>query len=124
MAKKKTPTQTVRSFCIDCCGGSKANVKTCRGDKPIMGGDYVCCPLFAHRFGKKRISVKTIRAHCLMCMGGSKSGVKKCPSTQCALYPFRLGTNPNYGKKDRKLKSKSAKKLGLAKLGLKSKQKE
>jgi hypothetical protein len=119
----KTPTLCVRKFCIDCCGGSKPDVKTCGGDKPIMGGDYPNCPLYPYRFGKNRVSVKTLRKHCLMCMSNSKSGVRECPSTQCAIWPFRLGTNPNYGTKDRKLKSKVAKKLGLAELGLKSKQK-
>lgn len=124
MAKKQTPTQTVRRFCKDCCGGILSEVRTCKGNKSIMGGLHTCCPFYKYRFGKGRISVKVIRQHCVkICMNGSKAAVRECPSTQCALYSFRLGTNPNYGKKDRKLKSKVAKKLGLAKLGLESKQK-
>lgn len=119
MATKGTPLYAVRKFCIECCGGSKPDVKTCTGDKPIMGGRYKCCPLFSHRLGRKRISVQKIKKHCLMCMGGSREAVKECPSKDCWLYLFRFGTNPNYGK-DRELKSKLAKKQKLSKLGLKS----
>jgi len=121
MIKKETPSKSVKRFCSQCCGGIRKEVVNCTGDKPIMGGLYKRCPFYNNRFGKGRVSVKTIRKHCLICMGGSKESVKECPSKTCPLYPFRFGTNPNYGKVDRKRKSKSAKKLGLAELGLKSK---
>lgn len=117
--KQKTPLQAVRKFCIECCGGSKQDVKTCCGDRPIMGGEYPNCPLFPHRGGRKRISVKTIRKHCIICTNNSYDAIRECPSTECPLYPFRMSSNPNYGK-DRELKSKLAKKQGLSKIGLKS----
>lgn len=120
MSKNKTPTQAVKFFCKNfCCCGNLSMLKSCNG-KVLFSKKL--CPLFSYRLGKGRVSVKKIRQHCLnFCMNGSKSAVRECPSENCALHAFRLGTNPNYGKKDRKVKSKAAKKLGLAKLGLKSK---
>lgn len=123
MSKKETPSQAVKRFCRQCCCGIRHEVVNCTGDKPIMGGLYSKCPFYEYRLGKGRVSVKTIRKHCLMCMGGSKIAVKECTSEKCPLYPFRFGTNPNYGKTDRKRKSRIAKKMRLSKMGLESKQK-
>jgi len=117
--KRTTPTEAIKFFCKNnCCCGVQSMVKECNGK--VFFSDKLC-PLFKYRLGKGRASVKTIRQHCLnFCMGGSKTAVKECTSETCALYPFRLGTNPNYGKKDRKLKSKLAKEKGLSKMGLES----
>ena len=41
-------------------------------------------------------AIQAIKAYCLGCMCGSKSEVTLCPVTDCELYPFRLGRNPNY----------------------------
>ena len=120
MARKETPSQATKRFCCECCGGIKSEVKNCGGDKPILGKDYPNCPLYKYRFGRGRISVRTIRKHCLLCMGESKSGVRECPSKDCPLYPFRLGTNPNYKKKGRDQRSKIAVKKNLSKIGLES----
>ena len=38
--------------------------------------------------------VKAIRDWCLQCSGDSYNNLKSCPSTDCPLYPFRLGKNP------------------------------
>jgi len=38
--------------------------------------------------------VKAIRARCLDCCCGDASEVRKCVSTDCASWPFRIGTNP------------------------------
>jgi len=35
-----------------------------------------------------------IRAKCLDCSAGSPSEVRKCTATSCALWPYRMGTNP------------------------------
>lgn len=121
MAKNKTPVQSVKKFCKDCCG-SIYKTKNCGGEKLLCFEDP--CPLYPYREGKGRVSVKTIRKHCLLCMGGSKVAVRECPSEKCSLYPFRLGTNPNYGKKNRKQKSKAAKKFNLSALGLLAKKKK
>ena len=38
--------------------------------------------------------MKAIRAKCLDCNYTAKE-VRLCPCTDCALWPFRLGKNPN-----------------------------
>ena len=38
---------------------------------------------------------QAIRAKCIDCSCGSVNEVKLCPITDCSLYPFRLGHNPN-----------------------------
>jgi len=42
--------------------------------------------------------VKSIRKYCLDCAGNSPKEVRLCPAKTCALYPFRMGRNPNYFK--------------------------
>ena len=39
--------------------------------------------------------IKAIRAYCLGCCCGSYQEVQLCPVTDCELYPYRLGHNPN-----------------------------
>jgi hypothetical protein len=39
--------------------------------------------------------VRAIRAKCLDCTCGSSNEVQLCPVTDCSLYPYRLGKNPN-----------------------------
>ena len=48
---------------------------------------------------KQKNPVKAIREHCIECMGGRESEshmtrVSECGSPDCALFEFRLGTNP------------------------------
>ena len=38
--------------------------------------------------------MKAIRLKCKDCCNGSPMEVKLCPSTDCPLYPFRMGKNP------------------------------
>ena len=42
--------------------------------------------------------IKAIRAKCIDCCCGQKAEVRKCVSTDCALWPFRMGVNPFHGK--------------------------
>lgn len=35
-----------------------------------------------------------IRAKCVDCSGGSRTEAGKCVAVGCALWPFRMGTNP------------------------------
>ena len=37
---------------------------------------------------------KAIRDKCLDCCCGNASEVRKCTAADCALWPFRMGTNP------------------------------
>lgn len=39
--------------------------------------------------------IKAIKAKCLDCCCGDKSEVRACPATNCPLWDFRLGKNPN-----------------------------
>lgn len=39
--------------------------------------------------------VKAIRAKCLDCYCGQYKEVELCPCSDCPLYPFRFGKNPN-----------------------------
>ncbi len=39
--------------------------------------------------------IKAIRAKCLDCMCGQPKEVRLCPMTDCSLYPYRMGKNPN-----------------------------
>ena len=44
---------------------------------------------------KRESPLKAIRLKCFDCSGGSANEVKLCPVTNCELYPFRFGKNPN-----------------------------
>jgi hypothetical protein len=43
---------------------------------------------------QKLVGLKAIRAKCLACCEHSKSEVRKCVSTDCPLWPLRMGKNP------------------------------
>ena len=38
--------------------------------------------------------IKAIRAKCLDCSGHNAAEVRKCPAYDCALWPYRMGSNP------------------------------
>jgi len=38
--------------------------------------------------------LKAIREKCIDCSCGDTSEVRKCVAVDCALWPFRMGTNP------------------------------
>lgn len=40
--------------------------------------------------------MQAIRAKCLDCTCNQRQEVTACPMTDCPLYEFRLGKNPNY----------------------------
>lgn len=44
--------------------------------------------------------VRAIRAKCLDCCCGQMQEVRLCPCSDCPLYPFRMGKNPNRKRKD------------------------
>lgn len=46
---------------------------------------------------KKMNPMKVIRAKCLDCCVGQPAEVRKCTAVDCALWPYRMGTNPFYG---------------------------
>lgn len=45
--------------------------------------------------GLERVSRgDAIRAKCIDCMGGNSAEVRRCGDKACALWPFRMGTDP------------------------------
>ena len=64
--------------------------------------------------GKQLNKTEAIRAFCIDCCGGSRNEVYLCPSRDCALYPYRLKTNPWL--KEASLKQKEAARNNMAKL--------
>jgi len=94
--KSRTPKACVRRFCVQCVG-SPYEVETCGGDKMFgdQGDKNNQCWFYPYRNKKGRPSVKLIRKMCLECMGGSPKLVSECTSTDCPLFPFRFGKNPN-----------------------------
>lgn len=53
--------------------------------------------------------IRSIRAKCLDCSGGSDAEVRKCTAIGCALWPFRMGSNPFH--------ARAARAVGQAKTG-------
>ncbi len=52
--------------------------------------------------------MKAIRAKCLDCCCGQYKEVELCPCSDCPLYPFRFGKNPNIRLTDEQRASKAA----------------
>lgn len=53
--------------------------------------------------GHERVSpIRAIRLKCVDCCGGAAVEVRRCPSTDCPLWPFRMGKNVWFGKADQK----------------------
>jgi hypothetical protein len=50
--------------------------------------------------GHPESPIKAIRAKCVDCSGGSWAEARLCSLTHCALWAFRMGHNPFYGKAD------------------------
>lgn len=50
------------------------------------------------QLGSPESPIKAIRAKCLDCSGANAAEVRKCVAVNCALWPFRMGRNPFWGK--------------------------
>jgi hypothetical protein len=44
--------------------------------------------------------LSVIRAKCLDCCGGQQSEVRRCVSIKCALWPYRMNSNPMRDKRE------------------------
>ena len=63
---------------------------------------------------KTGISVlRAVRLKCLNCSAGSSKEVEQCPITDCALYPYRFGRNPNIKKREMTEEQREAMKVNL-----------
>jgi hypothetical protein len=49
----------------------------------------------AHTSSDKRSPLRSIREKCIDCCAGNKAEVARCQMRTCALWPFRMGHNPN-----------------------------
>ena len=56
--------------------------------------------------------MRAIRAKCLDCMCGQVTEVRLCPITDCSLYPYRMGHNPNRKEKGGKFAPKAPTQVG------------
>lgn len=54
--------------------------------------DYI--DIMAHKQTLQKTPIKAIRAKCLECQGNQYSKIRSCGSTNCPLYPYRLGKRP------------------------------
>lgn len=57
----------------------------------------------------KLTPIKAIKAKCIDCSGGIRKEVELCTATECPLYEYRNGTNPN--RKARELTEEQKEKL-------------
>ncbi|UVC08258.1 hypothetical protein IHQ71_24405 [Rhizobium sp. TH2] len=61
----------------------------------LIGSDPRQVPLADIRLlGHKESPIKAIRAKCIDCSGDNVAEARKCVAVNCALWPFRMGSNP------------------------------
>lgn len=65
------------------------------------GGKWIRCGANAPDAPRNKTvngPLRGIRAKCFWCQGNSADGVRDCAAINCFLWPFRMGTNPFYGR--------------------------
>lgn len=88
MKKYPSPLKAIRLNCLECCLNQPKEVRLCAASG---------CPSHILRMGKGVPGVRplqVIKEHCIVC-GGHEEPPKDCKMTDCPLYPFRTGHNPN-----------------------------
>jgi hypothetical protein len=65
-----------------------------------MINDFATIKLKRETEMENKTPIKSIRAKCLECSNQQKGEVLNCVITDCSLYPFRLGKNPNRKRKE------------------------
>jgi len=112
----KTPLKAIRAFCVECVG-SPYEVRDCGGDKCLgdQGDENNVCYFFSYRLGRGRPSVKTIRKQCLECMSGRRDFVRECGSSDCPIWPYRMGKNPNRAGHGGRIQERLLEKCGVGK---------
>ena len=77
--------QAIRAKCLDCSGGSPADVRRC---------SFTKCPLYPYRItqeaGRGR-KAQAIKDYCLACCNESAAERTKCPAIKCPLHQYRRG---------------------------------
>lgn len=104
MTTKTELLNTIRQHCLN-CSGSLEDVENCTAGPDAF--PFKPCILWKYRLGidpDQNTSIEElaelIREKCLDCCSGSRKDVKNCaagpnanPSSQCALWEYRLGTD-------------------------------
>ncbi len=88
MKRHPSPLKAIRLHCLWCCFNQPKEIRLCGASS---------CPSQPLRMGKRVAGIRpltVIKEHCKEC-GGWEEPPKRCEVTDCALFPFRLGKNPN-----------------------------
>lgn len=105
-----TPLQSLRSYCLWCCGESAKEVRLCPSPK---------CVLYPYRLGTipkgaSRQLTKVIKSRCRECCERPKdcdAGKPYMMHPPCHLWPFRMGRNPNVSEETRQKLREHGKRL-------------
>lgn len=105
----KSALKAIPKFCVDCVGGDKNLIRKCH-NKFVSGP----CSLHQYRFGtrpktalKKGLDVQpndkvpplqACRLKCTFCEG-DRTRISDCRNTDCPLWPYRYGENPETARK-------------------------
>ncbi len=87
MKKHPSPLKAIRLHCLSCCIEQPKEVRMCGAGS---------CPSQPLRMGNRVKGIRpltVIKEHCKRCSGDEKP--RACDVIACALFPFRLGKNPN-----------------------------
>ena len=84
---ERTPLDTIRLQCLQCCGQKYTEVRTCDAEK--------MCVFHKYRMGRGRPSVKLFKKYCLSCMCSNLRAVENCTTTDCIVHPYRFGKRVN-----------------------------
>lgn len=88
MKKHPSPLKAIRLHCLWCGCDQPQEVRLCGA---------AGCSSHPLRLGKSVPGIRpltVIKDHCKQC-GGWEENPRDCQVTDCALFPFRLGKNPN-----------------------------
>ena len=111
---RRSPLDSIRSFCVDCLGGSPSAVTDCND---------TACPFLAYRHGVAlprghHAPLRACKRYCAeYCQAGAgRDEVANCQGDEaihgpCPMFPFRMGRNPNISEETRAARSKRALKL-------------
>jgi hypothetical protein len=123
VSRSTSPLRALRRYCLWCSNGSANEVRFCAAKR---------CPLWTYRLGHRPTpedkaavadvklypferpmtgrefhenggtALRAIRRRCIDCSGGSPIDANNCTATDCDLYSFRKGKNPNFRISDKR----------------------
>ena len=110
------PLRSIRAHCVECCGGSFAEVRACasqgcplwtyraghrpRGDEAATVADVPSHPaeqaLSQAELVRDWTATKAIRRRCLDCSGHNSAEVRRCQLTACGLHGWRMNSGTRH----------------------------